>query len=213
MKLINLISVIILALCFTNTASSQTLAEWIRQKRTQRNYLIQQIAAAQAYAQQLSSGYRILEGGLSIIDALQRGEFDLHRAFFDYRKSPSSFLRADPRIDQIMVLQRAILHEQRSCARALSKGFLPDGQFRYVRRVLSRIDQESRDDLSDLSLLLEQGALEMDDADRLARLQGIYQQTLERHTFIKNFVGAINMQLVAKQLESREIRNSIILHD
>ncbi|WP_380869188.1 hypothetical protein [Sphingobacterium corticis] len=194
-------------------ANSQTVAEWLRQKSTQKRYLIQQIGAAHAYAEQLSAGYRIITGGLSIINALQRGEFDLHKKFFNDRKSPSPYLRTDKRIDQIMVLQRDILLEQRHCARLLSKSNLADGRIAYVRRVMTRVGRESQGDLADLSTLFKSGAFELDDADRLSRLQAIYQQTLQRHTFTKHLTRWLNVLVLGKQYESREIHRSIILHN
>ena len=47
-----------MVLCADNL-SAQTVAEWFRQKATQRKYLLQQIAALHVYSGYLSKGYSI----------------------------------------------------------------------------------------------------------------------------------------------------------
>ncbi len=51
MKKLLIVSIIIL---FTETLSAQTSAEWLSQKKTQKKYLVQQIAALDVYAGYLS---------------------------------------------------------------------------------------------------------------------------------------------------------------
>ena len=47
--------------------SAQTLAEWTQQNKTQIKYLVEQIAALQAYALVAEKGYSIAKTGLNAI--------------------------------------------------------------------------------------------------------------------------------------------------
>ena len=63
------------------TVEAQTFSEWFRQKKTQKKYLLQQIAALQVYIGYAQKGYRIAKEGLTTIGGFTKGEFDLHSDF------------------------------------------------------------------------------------------------------------------------------------
>jgi len=62
---------------------AQTFSEWFRQKKTQKKYLLQQIAALQVYIGYAQKGYRIAKEGLTTIGGFTKGEFDLHSDFIN----------------------------------------------------------------------------------------------------------------------------------
>lgn len=73
----------ILIHCSVGTLSAQTFEEFFKQKKTQKKYLLEQIAALQTYAELAKKGYAIVSGGLSFIGDIKNGKFSLDKAYFD----------------------------------------------------------------------------------------------------------------------------------
>ncbi len=63
------------------SASAQTFAEWFSQKKTQRKYLLAQIAALNTYSNYLRTGYRVAKGGLGSITSNVGDELKLHTVY------------------------------------------------------------------------------------------------------------------------------------
>src|SRR6185436_16805017 len=76
------IVIIILIVVSGASAYSQTLAEWTQQKKTQIQYLLDQIAANKVLIDYVEKGYAIAELGLTNIQDIKSGDFELHRDFF-----------------------------------------------------------------------------------------------------------------------------------
>src|SRR3546814_4811730 len=65
--------------CSDLFAQATKWKEWFRQKKTQKEYLVMQIAALQAYIQVAKRGYEIAKTGLTTIGNIKDGDFNLHR--------------------------------------------------------------------------------------------------------------------------------------
>jgi hypothetical protein len=74
----------LIALCLGfSLVKAQTVKEWTQQKKTQIEYLLQQIAAQQIYLGYLKKGYTIVQKGSGLIRAVKDGRFQLDKAHFD----------------------------------------------------------------------------------------------------------------------------------
>jgi hypothetical protein len=76
------IAIIILMAVLCASAYSQTLAEWTQQKKTQIEYLLDQIAANKVFIDYAQKGYAIAKLGLNTIEDIKSGDFNLHRDLF-----------------------------------------------------------------------------------------------------------------------------------
>ncbi|GAB2632827.1 hypothetical protein [Belliella aquatica] len=65
-------------LFFCQMSVAQTFNEWFRQKRTQKEYLITQIAALEVYGNLLQKGYQTFQAGSGMVREIKSGEFSLH---------------------------------------------------------------------------------------------------------------------------------------
>ncbi len=69
------------------------------QNKTQKEYLIEQIAQLKIYLELTEKGYKIAKEGLTTIGQIKRGEFKLHKNRFD------SLLIVNPKIGSSSRLQ------------------------------------------------------------------------------------------------------------
>jgi hypothetical protein len=97
-------------ICFSSCwVKAQTFDEWFRQKKTQIQYLIDQIAALKVYSQSLEKGYQITGAGLKFIHGVKKGDFDLHQFYFSSLKKVNPQVKSYTKIADIILLQTAIL--------------------------------------------------------------------------------------------------------
>ncbi|MGY3054018.1 hypothetical protein ACVWYG_002221 [Pedobacter sp. UYEF25] len=208
MKLIKntLFVLIVSVLMFTSIApaSAQTFAEWFSQKKTQKKYLLQQIAALQVYISYAKKGYEIVGSGLQTVRDITGGEFGLHNAFITELKKVSPTIRNDVRVAEIIETQASIVRAFNAIKN--HKSFSKD-QLIYVSEVSDGIITECYTDLEELLLVITSGKLEMKDDERLKRLNDIYERMLDKSSFTQSFCGDATLMIRQKEMEQHTIDN------
>jgi len=177
---------------------AQTWAEWFSQKKTQKKYLLQQIAAFQVYIGYAKKGYEIVGSGLQTVRDISNGEFNLHNVFITGLKQVSPAIRNDLRIAEIIALQLGML---KSFGVLKSTGGLSADQLLYVAEVANEVISECYHDLEELLLVITLGKLEMKDDERLSRLKGIYERMLDKSAFTQDFCGEAESLIRQRALE------------
>jgi len=128
---------------------------------------LQQIVANQAVINSIEKGIGIARTGLNLISASKRGEFDLHRIFFTALGIPSPVLRQDFRINAI-----------RRMAMLVSSKHIP-----FNKKLL----EETADNLEELVKLISHNRYQLSDEERMARINRIYEDMLDKFIFYKQF--------------------------
>lgn len=185
-------------------ASAQTFAEWFSQKKTQKKYLLQQIAALQVYIGYAKKGYEIVGSGLQTVRDITNGEFGLHNAFISGLKKVSPTVRNDVRVVEIIEAQISIIKAFGTIKN--HKSFSAD-QLSYISRLADGVIGECYTDLEELLLVITSGKLEMKDDERLKRLNAIYERMLDKSSFTQSFCGDMGLMIRQKEMEQRAIDN------
>lgn len=178
---------------------AQTWAEWFKQKKTQKKYLLQQIAALEVYGSYLKKGYQVANEGLSFIRDVTGGEFKLHEAFIYGLKKVSPAVSGDYRIAEVISIQVSIIG---AFSAARSSPYLSAENLGYIALVSGEVMAECLDDLQELLLVVTSGKLEMKEDERLARIGVLHSRMLDKHAFVQDFAG--NVQLLIRQRESAQ---------
>jgi hypothetical protein len=198
---------IVLALLLVCTVSyGQTWNEFFKQKKTQKKYLLQQIAALKVYGDYLKKGYELASGGLSVVRDISDGEFSLHNIFVSGLKRVSPAVRNDVRVTEIVALQVEIL---RGFGELRHSDFLSAGDLAYIHLVQAAVVADCFSDLEELLLLVTSGKLEMRDDERLGRLAGIYSRMLDKSGFARDFCGSVS-QLISQRKAGQDELGSVV---
>ncbi|MFN0256756.1 hypothetical protein [Pedobacter ureilyticus] len=188
---------------------AQTWSEWFRQKKTQQRYLIEQIAALRGYAEMVQNGYRLASSGLGVVSDLAKGEFSLHHAFISGLKQVNPGIRNSEKVAEVVEMQLAISSGFRDLDRDGRLGF-SDRQ--YVEQVRENLWQWCLDDLEELLLVITAGRLEMDDRQRLERLDKVYFSMREHLAFAQRFQQTVWGIINSGKDEQRSIGSLWKLH-
>lgn len=177
---------------------AQTGNEWFRQKETQRKYLVQQIAALQAYAGTLQQGYAIAREGINAVQDIKNGDLGLHQAFFGSLLSVNPSILKSKNSAVILLYQASILHAFQEVLPALRQhGNLAASELNYLEKVKVTVLAACTRDMETLQMLLTEGEWKMTDDERLRQLETLYGKIRRTYQFTLAFLK--NAQVLALQ--------------
>lgn len=191
---------------------AQTFSEWFRQKKTQKNYLMQQIAALRVYVDEAQRGYEIIREGMTRISDFTGGELGLHTQYFSSLKSVNPEILRYTKVPEIISLQaRIIQNSKRASWQLNSSDAFSAGEQAYFNRVLSRLMEDSDNALDELISITTGGQLEMTDGERLKRIDRIYDDVQDKLAFSQIFCGDRVLNAVSKIKEQTDVQTSRVL--
>ncbi|MCT1523838.1 hypothetical protein [Sphingobacterium hotanense] len=212
MKKIMIIAGILLAI--SGSLQAQTFSEWFRQKKTQKEYLIQQIAALQVYIGYAKKGYNIAKDGLNTIGGFTRGEFDLHGDFISSLGKVNPEIRHYAKVADIIAMQVKIVQGHHRTLRQLRRSDALSGdELAYIGRVFGRLLDDCEKTLDELITLTTDGRLEMKDDERMARIDKLYLDMQDKYTFSQSFGSDARTLNASRKKEQTDIQTSRALLD
>lgn len=149
------------------------------QKSTQTKYLLQQIAALKVYTDYLKKGYSVVKDGTRLIKDIKNGEFGLQKDYFGSLKAVSGAVRKHPKAAAIYKMLSEIDVQHNRFSPLLH--FLPEAQATDLSGVLRAVSAQASIDLDELLLVMEDGAIEMTEDQRIKRIGVLYDRV--RHTW------------------------------
>ncbi|MCX2450043.1 hypothetical protein OQX61_02060 [Pedobacter sp. PLR] len=193
----------LVVLMFSFSAKGQTFAEFFKQKKTQKLYLLQQITALQVYAGYAKKGYEIVGSGLGVVQNFTGGEFRLHTALISSLKQVSPSVRAHVKIEELT----ALLRSMDQAFDGIPMGDLSAGNRVYVLEVKAQVMDQCRSDLDELITIMTSGKLEMSDDERIFRVQRIRQSLGEKYAFVLDFSKQVWLVIQGNKEEQESIHH------
>jgi hypothetical protein len=151
---------------------AQTFAEWFDQQNMQKKYLLQQIAALNAYQSVLKTGYYLAHNGLGSISGSTGSEFSLHQGYFNHLKMVSSVVKNDPQVKDILTWQHDIITILKTLGNAL-----------YYQQVKTAVLADCDQQLAELQKVMYDGTIQMSDADRIEAIGKVHTAMLSNYRF------------------------------
>lgn len=199
--------------CLDADAQVPRFKEFFKQKKTQREYLIKQIAALKIYFQYLKKGYEIAGKGLNAVGDIKDGSFDLDKGYLNSLKQVSRVVKNSAKVDDILLYS----HHVKVAFRKLyedceSDENLSPEEIRYVQAVYTNMLRGCNASLDELDLIVTAGETEMSEDERLQRLDKVYLDMLEKYSFTQDFVGSTRLLCLERAKEKHQVSQLINLH-
>lgn len=189
------------------TAKAQTWDEWFKQKKTQKKYLLQQVAALQVYIGYAQKGYRRAKDGLDFIGDVKNGEFRLHNAFFGSLKSINPEIRKYYKVAGIIELQTSILKSCNETKKQLRNGgMMRAEELSYVSESFDRMLDNCADLVDELITVTTANKLELKDDERIRRIDAIDQQMRDNYSFAYSFGNEARILSASRKRELDNIQ-------
>ena len=199
------IFLIVAGLGFASCVDAQTLEEWTQQKKTQIKYLLQQIAANQAYIHSLQKGYNIAKTGLQSINDIKHGDFNLHRDFFNSLRDINPAIKNFQTVADIVTLQAEIINDTRSLIKNIrASGQFTPAEITYVKNASDHLLSQCANDIDALIETTTQGETAINDAERIKIIGGIYKSMQDKFSFCKSFSQSVALLAMQRSREKME---------
>lgn len=187
-----MITMLTLVWCMTISLSSEAqtaIGSIFNQGGTQTRRLTEQIALLKVYKGYLEKGYEIVKGGMNTIHSFKNGEFSLHDLFFKSLKAVNPLIKKYARISDIAIMQVEILKMYDTDYRKISASeWYNEQEQTYLNRVYTQIYKDLNQTVSDLINLVNDGVWQMDDAQRIARIDKLYGEVQDLYAFSRSFI-------------------------
>jgi hypothetical protein len=198
--------IVIGILICSHAATAQTFDEWFRQKKTQRKYMVQQIAALKVYLGYLKDGYNIAKKGLTIVGDIKQGKFDLDMEYLASLKNVNPAVSGSAKVAGIITYQRAILIEFGNLRRKANETDLfTNDEKNYISRVYANMLEESESSVVELDRVLSNSDFEMKDDERVKRVDDLYIDMKDKYAFTKSFSNSTTLLIAQRASEEHEI--------
>jgi hypothetical protein len=187
--------------------------EWFRQKKTQRKYLVQQIAALKVYLEYLKKGYDITQKGLTTIGDIKNGTFNLDKDYFNSLKQVSPVVKKSPKVKDILIYQQWIMRDMRKlCDDARDDENFTKEEISYIEAVYRNMLSECNDSVDELTLITTSGEAEMKDDERLLRLDKVHQDMQDKFAFTQSFIAGTHQLSLQRTQERNQLQETTLLY-
>ena len=204
----NLLLVLMISV-YSTSSKSQNFDEWFKQKKTQKKYLVQQIAALQLYIGFVQKGYALAKSGLNTISDIKNGEFNLHDEFFKSLKDVNPSIRNYVKVAGIIDLQIKIMQTcNRTFKRVKESNAFNAEEMSYILRVSGRLTDDCAQITDELVTIITAGKLEMKDDERLKSIERLYGLMQDNYTFCVSFGSETILLAAARMKEKNDVQAS-----
>jgi len=198
MKLCRIGIVVIWILLRVTYSQAQTFDEWFHQNSTQKKYLLEQIAKLQVYLEYVKKGYGIVNKGLTIIGKIKSGDLNMHRLFFDdlkiVKSSVGTYSKTRETLSAISFIKRKVEKTKEFLSSAVS---FTQSENKFVNQQLDNMLNQLLGDATLLSEVLSNNALQMNDNERLERIDKIFESVNRKREWVNS--AAYHCSLLAAQ--------------
>lgn len=196
-----------------NPGFAQKAREWLRQKKTQKQYLIEQIAHLRLYLELTEKGYKIAKQGLTSIGDIKSGEFKLHKNRFDSLSIVKPAIKKDPLASAAVGHIRAMITLYWGFDDLMAEcSFLSADEKKLVRDVFDRLASDGVAALNNLVEVTTNGRLKMTDDARSSQICSIFEQSQSIHTFARQLTSESAMLSAQRKQQYETLENSRIIH-
>ena len=194
-------------------ANAQNWEEWSEQKKTQRKYLLQQIAALSIHLDYITQGYDIAGKGLQAIGKSKTGDWRIHERYFQSLVQVSPVVREYTKVSGTINYQLNIVRKaKRTMANMKNMEALSPEEKDYCSKMLRELITQALENLDLLTSLVSSGVFELKEEERLMRIDDLYLDVQDQYAFACAFIEEIALLATQRLKEAQELQQSKTLN-
>lgn len=168
---------------------------------------VQKLSQFKQILSDMKTAYTVIMQGYTTVRDLSQGDFNLHKAFLDGLMAVSPAVKNYKKVADIISMELTILKEYKSAYSTFKSGnlFNPD-ELVYIGNVYNNLLNATLKNISDLTTVLTANQLRMSDAERLAAIDKLYDDTLDKLTFLRSFTGNTSVLALQRQRELNDAK-------
>ncbi len=163
--------------------------------------------------QKMYEGYRVLVTGYNKVKQVTSGNFQLHDVFLDALFMISPEVKKYRRIADIIEYQVRIAQEYKSAyKRFVNSDVFSPGELEYIMDVYEKLVEGNLQSLDELLLIVTARKLRMNDEQRLAAIDRVFEDVQNKYQFLRQFNTQQSAVGIAKIKEKSELQTLKSLH-
>lgn len=206
------ITLTLIAFLAAISVHAQIFGSFFSQKKENRKLLAQQIAALEVYKGFLKSGYKIVSTGVSIINKIKTGDFNLHRDFFGALNIVNPKIKNYSKVAEIVTLNISAVNQLKNTARIARSDLFPGWQNQYIKQVIDHSLEILAQTIDELIAIISDNQISLKDDERIERIDKLYGKALELHSFTTYFNTEIAITKKYKEKRNADIGGVKILN-
>jgi hypothetical protein len=183
------------------------------QKATAQSYEVQQLLLDWAKLTQMKqiladmkTGYQIVSKGYTTIRDISQGNFNLHEAFLDGLWLVSPTVRKYWKIPEIINYQTSLVTEyKRAYSNYKQGGYFNPDEILYLGKVYNNLFDKSLKNLDDLTTIISDNQLRMNDDERLAAIDKIHAEMQDELVFLRTFNNNTSVLAMQRAKEHNDV--------
>ena len=152
-------------------------------------------------------GYEILDKSYTKIRNVAQGRYNLHKLFLDGLLAVSPAVKDYHRVATILDNAYQLVKTSKAAAgRAHSSGLFSGSELDYLDGMFSMLFNRSLQSIEELTMVLTEGRLRMDDAQRLRTIDRVYREVEGELGAVRQLNGETAVQMMQRQKEKNELK-------
>jgi hypothetical protein len=174
-----------LLMCLLMLCLGQSQAGAQSQETQQLLLNLEKLSQLKNILRDMKRGYEIVSKGYSTVRDIAKGNFSLHEVFLDGLLAVSPVVKKYHKVAGIISRQKQLIGSYGSVFRGLD-GRLDPLQLDYVQGVYGQLVDRSLDDLEELAMIITASKLRMNEAERLAAIDRIFEASEQKLMFLQD---------------------------
>jgi hypothetical protein len=174
----------------------------------------EKLSSMKSTLKEMYQGYTELKDGYTRIRDIAKANFNLHADFLHALLAVSSAVSGDPRITTILDAEYQIVAGYRSAgARWSGSGMFTVQELAYILDTYSALLQRCLQSVEELTMVLTADELRMSDAERMAAIGRIQNDTRSQLIMMQGLDNTLSIQVAQRQRAARDINSLKSLYD
>ena len=163
---------------------------------------VEKLAQLKKILSNMKKGYEIVSNGYNTIKDISKGNFNLHDAFLNAVLQVSPTVKKYKRVADIITCQSQIIKEYKSAFKRFKASNLFNvSETNYMEDVYKNLFNKSLQNLDELTIVITAGKLRMNDEERIAAIDRIYNEISDKLVFLRSFNNEGNVLAVQRGRE------------
>jgi hypothetical protein len=154
----------------------------------------------QLYLNWLKKGYSIASKGLTLINDLKHGDFNMFQDYFNSLEQVKGPIKEGAKIAAMIAMQvQIVTRYQNYYHKVQASGTFTAQELTYVYNFYSLLLDDAGTDIDALTDVISDGKLQMKDDERISRINQLYKSMMGKYEAFYSFSNQIGLQAQQRQ--------------
>jgi hypothetical protein len=203
-----------LILLVHSEAQCQTFNEWFKQKKTQKQYLVEQIAALQLYLKNLKQGYTVVKKGLNLVGEITGNSYSMDNIYLKSLLDVKENLRNSDLSESIQLTEHNIRNRLMRFADRIDKNAdrIMTEESAYLKKVVEKVEWLTDEQVAIARSAKSSNVLQMTDGNRIQVLTNVKLELQGVESFLGQADAELTRLIGQRRAEAQELKEIELLH-